>query len=126
MTNFYPIDRWGEGTVEERKRIRCLVKTMYLREAKRLFGGLNRRLIVVLYPVIDLVHVVGKGFWMRLSFQYQLTLIDDEETERPRSIGEVKRVLHIVDQHGHFEIECLLELLSIVQPLGECDRLIDA
>src|SRR5277367_1428213 len=75
-------------------------------------------------PSIELIHVVGKGFSMRLSFESQFALVNDIEAKWPCTVSSMKGVVHVIEQHRYFTVEILLTLTSIIQSFFECCWLI--
>lgn len=65
-----------------------------------------------------------EGIGIRFCFEDQLALMNDVETKRPSTVGQMKGVVHAVDQHGDLKAKLLLALTGVFETLFDLRRLI--
>ena len=87
-------------------------------------GGREGLRVKLFQRSIDFIEVVMEQLVVGLCFDDQLTLMNDVESKRPSTVGQMKGVLHAVDQHGDVEAKFLLALTGVVQTLFDRRRLI--
>lgn len=57
----------------------------------------TRRLMEVDDPSVKLIHVIGKRFFVRFSFENQFVVMNDIESKWPCAISSMKCIVHVVN-----------------------------